>query len=338
MYNMNHALAPLYQRRVFRSDKKVDCHDQVARELSGHDIRWKGNNVDTVLFKAKIHRLEIFMLKYGAEVVVTPEPFGHFVLAHMTLKGIAEIESDGRRIVIPQGNAALLSPRKTLRMWWQAGSEQLILKIPASLFNEMSMPEGSGDGMPPPVHLLSRYAMPQWNFLLQSLLGVLALPGELGDRATWIDHIERSAVQFLKDQFQKMAVPHPSDIFDTTAMSGASLESLSGADDIRRLNVLEQYLWTKLCAPVSLVDMANAAGVSVRWLNVLCQKHHGVTPAILLRNKRLDAARAHLTTCSDANVTEAAFEFGFSHLGRFSAYYNERFGELPRQTLTRCHN
>ena len=52
----------------------------------------------------------------------------------------------------------------------------------------------------------------------------------------------------------------------------------------------------------------------------------------LLRHRRLDAARARLRMQHDASITETAFEFGFGHLGRFSQYYFERFGELPRQT------
>ncbi len=53
----------------------------------------------------------------------------------------------------------------------------------------------------------------------------------------------------------------------------------------------------------------------------------------LLRNLRLDAARQRLLSERSSSVTDVALEFGFGHLGRFSAYYRSRFGELPRQTL-----
>ncbi|NLZ12221.1 MAG: AraC family transcriptional regulator [Alcaligenaceae bacterium] len=56
---------------------------------------------------------------------------------------------------------------------------------------------------------------------------------------------------------------------------------------------------------------------------------------VLLRNMRLDAVRHTLQTSPGANVTTIALDHGFGHLGRFSAYYRERFGELPRDTTTR---
>jgi transcriptional regulator GlxA family with amidase domain len=55
----------------------------------------------------------------------------------------------------------------------------------------------------------------------------------------------------------------------------------------------------------------------------------------LLRNLRLDAVRARLLTDASASITDTALAFGFGHLGRFSAYYFSRFGELPRDTQRR---
>ncbi|MNT90898.1 HTH-type transcriptional activator RhaS [compost metagenome] len=51
-----------------------------------------------------------------------------------------------------------------------------------------------------------------------------------------------------------------------------------------------------------------------------------------LRALRLDTARSRLKMDADASVTEVALSVGFGHLGRFSEYYRERFGELPRET------
>ena len=56
---------------------------------------------------------------------------------------------------------------------------------------------------------------------------------------------------------------------------------------------------------------------------------HNHSPMVLLRNRRLDAVRARLLQQPSPCVTDAALEFGFGHLGRFSSYYRERFGEAP---------
>ena len=114
-----------------------------------------------------------------------------------------------------------------------------------------------------------------------------------------------------------------------------SAESLVGAGKSQRLAMLEKYIKARLSAPLALAGLAHAAGVSVRPLNALCHQVHGFAPMDLLRNMRLDAARERLIVKPDANITDAAFEFGFGNQGRFSAHYRERFSELPKHTR-RC--
>jgi transcriptional regulator GlxA family with amidase domain len=107
---------------------------------------------------------------------------------------------------------------------------------------------------------------------------------------------------------------------------------LSDAAGARRMEAVREYMHSRLCAPISLHDLARAGGVSVRTLNLLCHRHHGTTPMELLRNMRLDAVRARLLLQPEASVTAIALDFGFGHLGRFAAYYHDRFHELPRDT------
>jgi AraC-like DNA-binding protein len=56
-----------------------------------------------------------------------------------------------------------------------------------------------------------------------------------------------------------------------------------------------------------------------------------------LREVRLD--RVHLELGRPGSrallVSEVARRWRFTHLGRFAAYYRERFGEPPHQTIAR---
>ncbi|WP_211463355.1 AraC family transcriptional regulator [Collimonas silvisoli] len=338
MHSQSASLAPLYRRRVFQSSEKVDCHAQVAQELSAHDLHWKGDAVDTVLFKATIRQLQVFMLKYGAEVVVRPQLFEGFVLVHMTLSGIAEIEADGQKIRIPQGRTAIIAPKRNVRLWWQAGSEQLILKVPLALFGEIGACRDSSTIAMPSLLLLQPQLAAHWELLMQSLLGVLELSGTGGNHGLWIDHFERGAARFLWSQRPAATI---SAVSGMPAMHERAEEksgsAACGSGKFNRLQALEQYMQEHLCAPLTLAELACAAGVSVRGLNALCHQHHGVAPMDLLRNTRLDAARQRLQAQAGATITDTAFEFGFAHLGRFSAYYRQRFGELPKQTRAARH-
>lgn len=324
-------LAPLYRHCVFQSARKVESHDLVARELSDHSLLWQGDNVETSLFKSAIRQLQLFSLKYGAEIIVRPRPFDGFLLMHMTISGTAEIDCDGKRLVIPKGKTALISPKKYLRMWWQAGSEQLILKVPFSLFLTGDTPVVLAADQIPSLFSLQEAHYPHWHMLMQSLLQILDLPAQEEHHAAWIDHFERSTAQFLLSRFTT-APPPPDNLSRQDSAAITSGIGLSCASGMERLDALEAYIQSRLCAPISLVDLSNAAGVSIRALNLLCHKHHGVPPMLLLRNMRLDAARHHLLAHPGDTITDVAFRFGFSHLGRFSGYYRERFGELPRQT------
>jgi AraC-like DNA-binding protein len=317
-------LAALYRHCLFRSDASVESHAQVAGELSDHDLCWKAGVVDTAMFKASARRLQVFMLQYGAEVEVRPRPFEDFALVHLSLRGTAEMQADGRRVAVTQGRAAVLAPRRDLRMWWARGSQQLILKVPHALLREASAAPHAAPDLPS-VLLLPTALDAQWRLLMQSLLQASSLPAESSAHAAWLDHFERGIALFmLAAGGDASAAP----------LLGASDDDWAprGSGDLQRMEAVHDYIQRRLGAPIGLVDLARAAGVSVRTLHALCRRQHALSPMEVLRNARLDAVRARLRAGAGAPVTQVALEAGFGHLGRFSAYYRARFGELPSET------
>ncbi|ARC58380.1 HTH-type transcriptional regulator CdhR [Frondihabitans sp. 762G35] len=89
--------------------------------------------------------------------------------------------------------------------------------------------------------------------------------------------------------------------------------------------------------PLTPADMAEAAGMSPRSLQLAFRKHLGVTPIAYLRQVRLDRVRQELRAGDPDTTTVAdiARHWGFGHLGRFSSAYAMRFGEHPHETLRR---
>jgi AraC-like DNA-binding protein len=102
----------------------------------------------------------------------------------------------------------------------------------------------------------------------------------------------------------------------------------------RHLRAAVGYIEAHLSEPMTLGDIAAAAGCSARTLNDAFREHFAVSPMARVRQLRLDAARAELLG-GDVPVTSVAGRWGFTHLSRFSGAYFERFGELPSQTLRR---
>jgi AraC-like DNA-binding protein len=104
-----------------------------------------------------------------------------------------------------------------------------------------------------------------------------------------------------------------------------------------RLDAAEAWMRAHLTEPVGIADIARAAGMSVRTLEMTFRRYRGCTPAQCLRQLRLEAAQRLLRNPHPTlTVTGAAVETGFFHLGRFSASYKARFGESPSLTLKRA--
>ena len=62
----------------------------------------------------------------------------------------------------------------------------------------------------------------------------------------------------------------------------------------------------------------------------------GHSPHAFLHGLRLDRARAALVAPTpETTVADVAHACGIAHLGRFSQYYRERFGECPSETVRR---
>jgi AraC-like DNA-binding protein len=97
----------------------------------------------------------------------------------------------------------------------------------------------------------------------------------------------------------------------------------------RFLDSVKAYIVRNLeDAELDLEKIAKANGVSPRTLNRLFASQN-ITPIGWLWNRRLDASYEALKLGRVANVTEAAFSFGFKSVSHFSGAFKKRFGISP---------
>jgi AraC-like DNA-binding protein len=87
--------------------------------------------------------------------------------------------------------------------------------------------------------------------------------------------------------------------------------------------------------PFTVADLAAIAGVSIRSLQESFRRYVGMPPMTYLRHLRLARVHEHLRQADPAvhTVTEIAYRYGFTHMGRFAAEYRARYGVPPRETL-----
>ena len=91
--------------------------------------------------------------------------------------------------------------------------------------------------------------------------------------------------------------------------------------------------------PPSIARLALESGLSKRTLHRVVRREFGLSPMALSRRIRLIEVRAELEAPRpETTVTEAAFRWGFTHLGRFAGEYAREFGERPSETLHRARD
>jgi transcriptional regulator GlxA family with amidase domain len=99
----------------------------------------------------------------------------------------------------------------------------------------------------------------------------------------------------------------------------------------RALDAMHAEPWRQFTA----TDLAGVAGVGVRVLQEAFRQHVGMSPLTYLRRLRLDGVHAELSRSDpwQVSVSEVAYRWGFTHLGRFAGAYRARYGTSPSQTL-----
>jgi AraC-like DNA-binding protein len=104
---------------------------------------------------------------------------------------------------------------------------------------------------------------------------------------------------------------------------------------IRTAKLAQEYIEERYCDHVCIEDLCRATGVGVRTLQRCFREYFDVTISEYLKTVRLNAAYRSLDASHTDHSTVAAIalQHGFTHLGRFSVEFRERFGESPSATL-----
>jgi AraC-like DNA-binding protein len=121
-------------------------------------------------------------------------------------------------------------------------------------------------------------------------------------------------------------------------LSEAAPEDNAAAEDLSRAQVrrAEEWIDAHLTEVIGIDEVAAAAGIGVRSLQLGFRRAHGCSPQEFIIRRRLDSARHMLLEAgSDATVTAIAMTLGFFELGRFAQRYRQHFGETPSMTLAR---
>ena len=111
---------------------------------------------------------------------------------------------------------------------------------------------------------------------------------------------------------------------------------LPSAQRLQAALLARKYIVANPRAELDISRLCQVTGCARETLHKGFRERYGMSPGRYLRTIRLNGVRAELLrTRQYGKVAEIAMKWGFSHLGRFSRYYRQLFGETPRETANR---
>ncbi|MEV4019394.1 AraC family transcriptional regulator [Nonomuraea angiospora] len=269
-----------------------------------------------LLHKGKI---AVHTATYGAEIRVgTSESFDFYAIM-MPLRGSGGVMLNGRDVTAP---ISLIGPKQKIDMRWSLDHEVLLMQVPLAAMEE-ALEAYLGD---PPKERLRFEPGVDATSALGHALAVLASAGTGGTLPFAASKLaEHHFEQFL---LHTLLASQPHNYSDELRESAPWTPAV-----VRRAS---RYCEDHAGEPISLADIAAAARVSVRTLQLGFREHLQTTPMAYLRSVRLAHAHADLLRIADTGcqttVTEVALRWGFPHLGRFAALYRQTYGRLPSST------
>ncbi|MET9319494.1 AraC family transcriptional regulator [Streptomyces sp. NPDC003038] len=265
----------------------------------------------------------LYELAYGADVEVTPAGPLDFYNIHVPLAGGGAVTVNGEALSSP---LSIIGPGQRISMRWNQDSVNRVLIIPRPMVDQAL---GLRLGDQPGRALRFAPVLDERSEPVRAWLGLVKHFAEFADSALAVRsplavlHFEQLLVNGLLD-----AQPHT--LVD--AVAGRGPGALPAA--VRRA---ADFCGDHAHEPISVADMAQAAGVSVWSLREGFRTHLAVSPLAYLRSARLVRARRDLLAVAYGHtaetVTEVALRWGFTHLGRFTGHYRAAYGEAPSQTV-----
>jgi AraC-like DNA-binding protein len=104
----------------------------------------------------------------------------------------------------------------------------------------------------------------------------------------------------------------------------------------RQVRRAEEFIHANARQSIQLNDIAAAANVSSRSLQMAFKQFRNMSPMTYLRKVRLQGVHSELLSCTpETKIAEVAYGWGFAHMGLFAAQFREMFNETPSATLRR---
>lgn len=318
---------PLRHYPVLRSHDLDEVRELGGRLFAPHRLELCDHTepLDALLNAVRVREVTIGYVRYGPRVRITVPDMADSYQVNIPVAGYMEISDGEQTITSGTSRPAVLVPGTSYVGQWALGCRQLAVNITrAGLEAELERQLGRPIRGPVRFDLGMDLAGP----FSQSWLATVRLAVSEIDRPHSVLLHPRTAYhleQILTSGVLLGAHHNYSDAL-------AEPQPPPGPATVRRaIETIEERVDQHL----TVAEVADAVGVSVRSLQEGFRRHVGISPMAYLRDLRLAGAHRSLSAAApdSTTVTAVAYRWGFTHLGRFAAAYHRKYGVPPSRTL-----
>lgn len=276
------------------------------------------------LSAVRLKHMTIGYVRFGTAASVDPGALNGYHV-NVPLSGEVVSRCGNEEALAMPGTAAVFSPhRHTFLPHWGQDAAQLCVK-----FDRLQMEHELGIMMGHPVSrpIDFRLAFPvgtgpgrRWLSQLSVLIAFLEEGDQGGAAAMHLELLQRSLISGLL-----LAHAH--------SYSDAVTQDTTSRALPRRLSRVVAAIQGAPERPYSLTELAGMAGLSTRGLQYAFRDHLGTTPSQYIQQVRLDRIHEDLLD-GNGKVSDIAYNWGFTNLGRLARAYRGRFGVFPSETLS----
>jgi len=242
----------------------------------------------------------------------------------------------------PKGSVGILFPRTAsgqfLTCGINVGNEKMVV-IPDGTGVDIQIPDLSGSEC---------IGIPQARFIAMTevLCPTFIRPEGLGvfeGNTAQQRHLRKAVINMVSypelepndEQLSNLLAATIAWIADCTSQRRQSEGLHVNGARIRVAKLAQKYIEEHYYETIRMEDLCSVTGVGLRTLQRCFREYFDITISDYLKTVRLSAAHRELAVAhpSERTVANIALQSGFTHLGRFSVEFHERFGRTPKETL-----
>ena len=317
---------PEAPEQLLRTRDFDEAKEHITSIYIPHELRSRDNHsLDFKIRYLASKKLTIGHLRYGADSELLVPPMESCYHVNLTLHGETHVTQSGKSAFTKTGQSgAIFNPVDPFTVRWSPEAIQYAIKIPRSSL-EGQLSALIGRPIDKPIDFDLGFDLTKaWG---QSLLAAVThMRNELSRDGGLVEApLVRAQLESYVLSQLLMVIPH-----DYRSLIYATGQNVSR----RHIQVAMDHIEEHLMEPLTGPDIAVAAHVSIRALQVGFLEELGLSPMSYVRSRRLDRVHEELMRGTGVGtINDIASRWGFSHFGRFADQYRRKFGVLPSETV-----